>query len=285
MLLAAAIVTLLLAAEPGDTVIRDLGMPAPKHGGVYVVAHRGAHDIPPENTLAAYQRAIDLECDFVEIDVRATKDGHLVSVHNAAVDDYTKDAKGAVRGFTLAELKALDIGSRIGPEWRNERIPTVEEIFTLCAGKIGVYLDVKEPKAIPDLLALVRKHGMERSALWYTGVPQQLAVQKECPECLLMPDPGPDENLEPMFGRFENKPRIVASVMRFCSESFVETAHVRGAIVITDEDSPDDWPKMLAWGMDGIQTDRPAELVQFLKGPRAQATKQVPAAVSTPTVP
>ncbi len=270
-MLLAAVISVLLAAEPDDTVIRELGMQPPRHGGVYVVAHRGAHDVPPENTLAAYQRAIDLECDFVEIDVRATKDGHLVSVHNGNVDDYTKDAKGAVRNFTLAELKALDIGSRVGSEWANERIPTVEEIFTLCAGKIGVYLDVKEPKAIPDLLVLIRKHGMERSALWYTGVSQQLAVQKECAECLLMPDPGPGENLEPLFGKFETKPRIVASVMRFCSQGFVETAHAHGAIVITDEDSPDDWAQMLAWGMDGIQTDRPAELVQYLRGPRPRA--------------
>jgi len=267
------------AASPLDSVIRETGLRPPKHG-VYVVAHRGAHDGPPENTLAAYQRAIDLECDFVEIDVRVTKDGHLVSVHNATVDAYTQDAKGAVRDFTLAELKALDIGSRIGPEWRNERIPTVDEIIALCNGKIGLYLDVKEPAVIPALLALVTHNGMQRDALWYTGVPQQLAVQKDCPECLLMPDPGPDHNLEATIARFETKPRIIASVMKFCSESFVEVAHTRGAIVITDESSPDDWPTMLARGIDGIQTDHPAELIQYLKGPRADTTKQQPSVVT-----
>lgn len=268
------------AESPLDAVIRETGLRAPRNGGVYVVAHRGAHDGPPENTLAAYQRAIDLGCDFVEIDVRATKDGHLISIHNATVDAYTRNAIGAVRNFTLAELKALDIGSRVAPEWANERIPTVEEILTLCSGRIGVYLDVKEPAVIPALLAFVREHGMARDALWYAGVPQQLAVQKECSECLLMPDPGPGENLESILGSFETKPRIIASVMRFCSESFMETAHARGAIVITDESSPDDWPKMLEWGMDGIQTDHPAELIQFLKGPRAQTTKRLPSAVS-----
>lgn len=276
----AVVVALLLSAEPLDSVVRDLHMTPPRNGGVYVVAHRGAHDGPPENTLAAYQRAIDLGCDFVEIDIRATKDGHLVSVHNATIDAYTKGATGAVRNFTLAELKALDIGSRIGPEWANERIPTVEEVFTLCAGKIGIYLDVKEPSVIPALLKLVREHGMESSALWYTGVPQQLAVQKDCPDCLLMPDPGPGENLEMIVDRFETKPRIIASVMKFCSEDFVEAAHARGAIVITDEESPDDWPKMLEWGMDGIQTDHPAELIKFLKGPRSDTSRPLPEPVN-----
>lgn len=281
-MLLAAVVALSLGAEPLDAVLRETGLRPPKHG-VYVVAHRGAHDGPPENTLAAYQRAIDLGCDFVEVDVRATKDGHLVSIHNATVDAYTKDATGAVRNFTLAELKALDIGSRAGPEWANERIPTMEEVFELCHGKIGIYLDVKEPAVIPALLALVKEYGMTRDALWYTGVPQQLQVQAACPECLLMPDPGPDENLKTTIAKFETKPRIIASVMKFCSESFVETAHAHGAIVITDESTPDDWPAMLARGMDGIQTDHPAELIQYLKDPRADTTKQLPPVVTEPS--
>ncbi len=252
------------ATELLDSVVRETGMPAPRHGGVYVVAHRGAHEGIPENTLAAYRKAIELGCDFVEVDVRLTKDGALVSLHNATVDAYTQDAKGAVRDFTLAELKALDIGSRIGPEWRDERVPTMEEVFALCKGKIGVYLDVKEPAAIPQLLALVRKHGMERNALWYTGVPQQRQVQEECAECLAMPDPGPEKNLEPMLGKLAVPPRIIASVMKFCSERFVEVAHQRHAIVITDEGSADDWPTMIEWGMDGIQTDHPARLIAYL---------------------
>ncbi|MBN2307888.1 MAG: hypothetical protein JXR94_02890, partial [Candidatus Hydrogenedentes bacterium] len=59
----------------------------PKHG-VYVVAHRGAHEGIPENTLAAYRQAIELGVDFVEIDLRLTRDGEYVSVHNSTVDDY-----------------------------------------------------------------------------------------------------------------------------------------------------------------------------------------------------
>jgi glycerophosphoryl diester phosphodiesterase len=62
------------------------GLRAPRNGNVYVVAHRGAHDGVPENTLAAYQRAIDMGCDFVEIDVRTTRDGVLVSIHNSTIE-------------------------------------------------------------------------------------------------------------------------------------------------------------------------------------------------------
>ncbi|MCB0684956.1 MAG: hypothetical protein KDC53_00485, partial [Saprospiraceae bacterium] len=58
----------------------------PKHGETYVIAHRGAHKDAPENSLPAYQKAIDLGCDFIEIDVRSTNDSELVSIHNADID-------------------------------------------------------------------------------------------------------------------------------------------------------------------------------------------------------
>jgi glycerophosphoryl diester phosphodiesterase len=106
---------------------------------------------------------------------------------------------------------------------------------------------------------------MERSTLWYSGVAQLLEVQQAFPECLPMPDPGPEKNLEGLFGRFSPRPRIIASVMKYCSSTFVEIAHTRGAIVITDEASKSDWPQLLDWGNDGIQTDHPAELIAFLK--------------------
>jgi hypothetical protein len=89
------------------------GLRPPMHAGVYVVAHRGVHDSIPENTLAAYERAIDLGCDFVEIDVRTTKDGHLVSIHDSTIDRYSSRGEtGKVAEMTLEELRGIDIGRR-----------------------------------------------------------------------------------------------------------------------------------------------------------------------------
>ena len=79
----------------------------PNQGGVYVIAHRGAHQRIPENTLAAYRKAIELGADFVEIDLRTTKDGEFISIHNRTVDAYTVDGtRGKVSDFTLAEIVA-----------------------------------------------------------------------------------------------------------------------------------------------------------------------------------
>jgi len=252
--------------EPGSVA---LSIKPPKHGGVYVVAHRGAHTRIPENTLASYQKAIELGADFVEIDVRTTKDGKFVSIHNDTVDAYTKDVKGRVKDFTLEELRALDIGSRVGPEWKDEKIPTFEEILDLCKGKIGIYLDLKAAP-VELLAALIQERGMEHDVLWYIGATQIQQLRKVCPECVEMPDPGIEMLLPGLLQSI--KPRVVAAVWKHFSKTFVERCHDAGAIVIVDESNPDCWEQALAWGTDGIQTDHPAKLIAFLDK-RAKSAK------------
>ncbi len=245
-------------SDPPKPVLRP-----PRHGGVYVVAHRGAHQGIPENTLAAYRKAIELGVDFVEIDLRTTKDGKFVSIHNGTVDAYMSDGKtGKVRDFTLAELRALDIGSRVGPEWKAERIPTFEEILDLCKGKCGIYLDLKDA-AIDPLAKQIKIRGMERDVIWYASNKKLQYLQKHHPKFIPMPDPGPEKNIERVVGLL--KPKIIAPVWRNYSASYVQTCHDAGALVIVDESGPSCWEDALAWGSDGVQTDHPAKFIEFLK--------------------
>ena len=185
----------------------DLPLKPPKHGGVYVVAHRGAHLGIPENTLPAYQKAIELGADFVEIDVRTTKDGRFISIHNDDVDDYAKGKKGLVNAFTFDELRAMDIGSRVGPQWKDVKIPTFEEILDLCKGKIGVYLDLKNAP-IGQLVPLIQARGMEHDVVWYIGAGQAAQLKSVCPECIAMPDPGVEMLLPQLLAAV--KPKVVA---------------------------------------------------------------------------
>jgi glycerophosphoryl diester phosphodiesterase len=238
----------------------------PKNG-VYVIAHRGAHQGIPENSLPAYQKAIDLGCDFVEIDVRTTKDGKFVSVHNANIDNYTEGKTGSVKSMTLAELKAMDIGLKTGEEWKGTQIPTFEEILGLCKGKIGIYLDLKDAP-IPELMTVIRKYKMEQDVLWY--IPFQYFIQIEDPDLLFgssfpMPDPQNESNLIPLLEKL--KTPVVATDMGELSGSFVTTVHKYGGRVFVDEEegTKAEWEKIAGWGTDGIQTDKPAELIEFLK--------------------
>lgn len=234
---------------------------------VYVIAHRGAHIGIPENSLAAYQKAIDLGCDFVEIDVRTTKDGKFVSVHNSSIDDYVKGGTGKVKDLTLARLETLDIGSRVGPEWKNTRIPTFEQILQLCQGKIGIYLDLKDAP-VPELMKLIKKYYMEQDVIWY--IPSQYLLQMKNVNTAFgksfpMPDPGSEKNLNSVLTKL--KPAVVATDMGVLSQRFVEEAHQENTKVFVDEDkgTEAEWNEILSWKTDGIQTNDPGKLIQYLK--------------------
>lgn len=240
----------------------ELPLKPPNNGGIYVIAHRGAHDGIPENTLAAYEKAIELGCDFVEVDIRTTKDGKFVSVHNATIDAYVEDKTGAVRDMTLAELKALDIGARHGEQWKGTRIPTFGEVLDLCKGRCGIYLDLKDG-VIDAVAGEIIARGMEHDVVWCISPGQITALREACPECIEMPDPGNESNLSVVIPRYG--PRMMAPVWRDFTKTYVQTCHEAGIIVFVDEHDSSSWKNAVAWGADGIQTNHPAVLIQFLK--------------------
>jgi len=241
--------------------------PKPRHGNTYVIAHRGAHIGIPENSLPAIQKAIDLGCDYVEIDTRATKDGRIVSVHNSTIDQYVPGRKGKVSDFTLEEIKTMDIGERTGPEWKNTRIPGIEDILQLCRGQVGIYLDLKE-NLVPQLLPIIHKYEMERDIVWYIPASRGNEIkelQKLCYKCVAMPDPGPEKNIAETEKQF--RPRVIATDMGELTESFVKACHAINAKVFVDDkkETPEEWEKIISWGTDGIQTNNPAALIEFIK--------------------
>ena len=97
----------------------------------WVIAHRGASTEEKENTLPAFERAIELGADYVELDVQASSDGALVVFHDLRLDRLT-EARGPLRARPLAELRELGI-------------PTLEEVLELTAGRIGVMAELKSP--------------------------------------------------------------------------------------------------------------------------------------------
>ena len=164
----------------------------------------------------------------------------------------------------------MDIGIKLGEKWRNTQIPTFEEILSLCKGKIGIYLDLKDadPKA---LVPLIKKYDMQESIVWYISANDHIAltnVKTSCQECLIMPDPGNKKNIKEVFKSYG--PKYMASDMGHISKSFVKHLHSKGVKVFVDDDEDDpkkwhqEWQKLLGLGVDGIQTDQPEALIEFL---------------------
>lgn len=109
----------------------------------WVIAHRGASGHAPENTLAAYERAVQLGAGFIETDLHLTRDARFVAIHDATLER-TTNGRGNVHDFTLAELRELDAGMWFDREFMGQRIPTLEEVLKF--GKdhdVIFYLEVK----------------------------------------------------------------------------------------------------------------------------------------------
>ena len=116
------------------------------------LAHRGACAVAPENTVRAFLRAIELGADGVELDVQLSADGAVVVCHNYDVDK-TSNGHGRIADLTLAQLKALDFGGWFGPEFKDERIPTLDEVFDSLGTQVLVNIELKTES--------LRSHGLE----------------------------------------------------------------------------------------------------------------------------
>lgn len=126
------------------------------------VAHRGATAYSPENTIAAFDLAVDMKADYIEIDVQRSKDGELVLIHDTTVDR-TTDGTGKVGDLTFEELRSLDAGSWKGEQFAGEPIPTFEEILDLYRGKVGILIELKAPELYPGIEEQVAAALIERN--------------------------------------------------------------------------------------------------------------------------
>lgn len=107
------------------------------------IGHMGSCADRPGNTLAGVRRAIEAGAHAAEVDVRTTKDGVLVCLHDATVDR-TTDGTGKVADLTLDDVKKLDAGVKFDARFKGERVPTLREVLELARGKIAVMIDLKE---------------------------------------------------------------------------------------------------------------------------------------------
>ena len=121
------------------------------------IAHRGASGYAPENTWAAFDRAIDLGADAIETDVQLSADGALVLFHDGTVDR-TSDGHGPVADHTLAELRRLDLGGWFSAAFASERVLTMVELLDEYAGRIPIVLEIKDPRATGPLVTLLAGH-------------------------------------------------------------------------------------------------------------------------------
>lgn len=250
--------------------------------GPLVFAHRGSSYELPEHTLDAYRKAIAEGADGVECDVRLSRDGHLVCVHDRRINR-TSNGHGLVRRHTLAELEQLDFGS-----WHSDRPAPVLTLETLLgtvrdAGRpLRVLIETKHPTLggrliEPTLAALLRRLGLDRPS---PGDPttvtmmsfSPLALQRmreaapHVPRVLLLEVVPPGLLAGPLpYGAFAGAPGVALVRAR---PRLIHRLRSRGhQAYVWTVNRPDDVDMCLRLGVSGIITDRPGLVRRMLQEP------------------
>jgi len=114
-----------------------------KEVNIVLTGHRGAAGLAPENTLSAIQKGIDNKVDRIEIDVQQTKDNVVISLHDISIDR-TTDGAGLVKDLTYKEILKYSAGIKFSEKFKDEKVPTLDEVLKLVNGKAVLIIEIKE---------------------------------------------------------------------------------------------------------------------------------------------
>jgi glycerophosphoryl diester phosphodiesterase len=250
-------------------------------GGPLLIAHRGGSALMPENTLAAFRHAVDVwQADMIELDVRASADGHCVVIHDATVDR-TTDGQGSVAAMTLAQLQALDAGYQFTSDGgrtfpmrgRGVRIPTIAEVLTrlpqtrltveskAAAAQQPLFTAIAQHQATQRVIAAGERNAYRTSFHSYEG-PKSASLEEAMPFFLMH---------RIYCARFGRVPADVVQTCevyrgrRIVTPRLVRDFHRRGVLVhVWTVNEIADMERLLDWGVDGLVTDRPDRLAEVL---------------------
>lgn len=154
----------------------------PSSEDIEVVVHRGANFLAPENTLPSARAALKYGAEWIELDVRKSKDGVLYNLHDETLDR-TTDGHGPIHLVTSSEIERLDAGSWFGPAFRGLKVPRIETMLDSLKGKANVFFDVKKGTPVADLVKLVRAKGFEKNSFfWFADAKMIPEFVKLAPE-------------------------------------------------------------------------------------------------------
>ena len=249
-----------------------------------VIAHRGGRSLGPESTLYTFQRALDIGVDVLEVDIRTTKDGQPILLHDRTVDR-TTNGTGPVDNFTLAKLKTLDAGYRWTPDHgqtfplrgKGLTIPTLAEVFQAFPNA-RINIEIKESRIAENanLCRLIRTYQKTHRVMVASfDVSQLKKFRKQCPEVATSAGAREAflfyglqwahlENLYSPSAQALQVPEYYGS-RQVVTPRFLEAAHARNMCVhVWTVNDTNSMQQLINLGVDGIMTDYPEKLLGLL---------------------
>jgi glycerophosphoryl diester phosphodiesterase len=233
-----------------------------------VIAHRGASGHAPENTLAAFRRAVALGASFIETDLHLSRDAHFVAIHDDTVNR-TTNGQGKVHDLSLVDLRRLDAGSWFGSEFSGERIPTLEEILEFSKkNDVVFYLELKPAGAWGGEHALVgalRESGEIARTIVISFDAGIIAALRKIEPTLMTGLLFDGQTDQPLERAVEVGARQLAVRGDLVTPALIAAAHKRDLqIVCWTVNQPAHMRMLIEAGADGIMSDYPDRLVAAL---------------------
>ena len=244
----------------------------PSSKTILVAAHRGAHMGNFENSIASTKQSIRLGVDIIEVDVRTTKDGHLVLMHDSKIDR-TTTGKGKVEDLTLAEIRKYHLKAPYG-RISEETVPTFEEFLKVTKGKIMVDVDMKTDN-VTGILVAVKATGTNDDVFYFDDDYDQLDRIKELdPSAKIMPRARSYQMADSALTKFS--PPLVHIDSGFYSDSLANMLKNRKARIWSNTLGEADCnirygngeailEEQMKYGVNMIQTNEPELLLQLLR--------------------
>jgi len=235
-----------------------------------VIAHRGGAGLAPENTLAAFRKAVELKADMVELDVHLCMDSEPVVIHDDIVDRVARiynvlpGTGAAVKRMSLAEIKSLDVGSWFAPEYSNERIPTLREALEIMKGKTRIIIEIKRgigyyPMIVEKVLETINAMKLEKDVIIVSFDLPTLNAVREKTQDISMGIVFDTDTWDYIL----KTSKMLRSADLFPNKELVTTewldkAHSRGLRVYPyTVDLKEEMRSLIRMGADGIITNRP----------------------------
>lgn len=219
-----------------------------------VIGHRGAAGLEPENTIRSIRRAIDIGVDIVEVDVRSTKDGHLILLHD---EDFNR-----IAGI---DVKARDISLQDAKNMRikGEPIATLEEAIITIDSSVGLFIEIKEPEITESIIDLVKDYSAEKWSAIISFYDDALVRARKKSASIItgliyFKPPGR------VFDAKNLGAKIVLPRYPLATKKANAMAHKLGLYVVAwTVNKIEVARKLLEANVDGIASDYPDKLVQF----------------------
>lgn len=243
--------------------------PSLKQKAFRVIAHRGASGYAPENTLASFQKGVDVGADMLELDIHMSKDGELVVIHDPTLER-TTNGSGYIKNYTVKELKRFDASKRFDA-YRGERIPVLQEVFDLTRKRTTFAIEIKNcPILYPDIeKKLVLQ--IERNDL----IDDVIVIAFYHPSLKKIKQYNPDIKTGILYSGGLMEPWVVAETVganalhpkyQYTFADIVEEAHKRDYLVHPwTINSAEDLQRWVDYGVDGITSDFPDSLSGIIK--------------------